>query len=481
MINKESNDITFDLNKLSVMLNKFQDTKITHNYGGIYSGSIESVFDKKLESKVWFNSAQGKDKYVQVDLGGVVDIDKIDLVIGDSEKDYFRNGNLEISLDGEKWEVIDEITGESREANFPTLKAPYRYRTTEGINKRARYIRLISKNNSNAWLALNEILINDGINIDTNTSLSLIAKPEGELSNTSESVIDKKLSTFYTPAGEALGGELLYRLSDYSEVGELIILQGPTGISNASVQIRDLDGWHEIGTLSNSYNYFDTSNLNNVLDVKLVWNGIKPIINEIITVKKSSENTPNDIINKDELKSIIEKAKNIVENESDKYIEETIESLKEAITIAEKVLDNDKATQDEVNEAYNTLIREYLNLRLIPDKSLLEELIKELEALDLSKYTEKSANFVKKELANASKVLSNKEATKTEVDEAVENLRRAKESLVEKDNSSNSNETESNENLPKTGDVISSSVILIIAGVLIFGGVLIFKKKKILK
>ena len=108
-------------------------------------------------------------------------------------------------------------------------------------------------------------------------------------------------------------------------------------------------------------------------------------------------------------------------------------------------------------------------------------MIKELEALDLSKYTEKSANFVKKELANASKVLSNKEATKTEVDEAVENLRRAKESLVEKDNSSNSNETESNENLPKTGDVISSSVILIIAGVLIFGGVLIFKKKKILK
>lgn len=81
VINKESNDITFDLNKLSVTLNKFQDVKITHNYGSIYSGNIESIFDKKLESKVWFGSAQGKDKYVQVDLGGVVDIDKIDLVI----------------------------------------------------------------------------------------------------------------------------------------------------------------------------------------------------------------------------------------------------------------------------------------------------------------------------------------------------------------------------------------------------------------
>ena len=119
-------------------------------------------------------------------------------------------------------------------------------------------------------------------------------------------------------------------------------------------------------------------------------------------------------------------------------------------------------------------------------------MIKELETLDLSKYTENSANLVKKELANASNVLSNEEATKTEVDEAVENLRKAKESLVEKDNSSNSNETnsndvdslsrdENNKNLPKTGEIISSSVILIIAGVLIFGGILIFKKKKILK
>ena len=52
----------------------------------------------------------------------------------------FISLGLEISLDGEKWEVIDEITGESREDNFPTLKAPYRYRTTEGINKKARYI-----------------------------------------------------------------------------------------------------------------------------------------------------------------------------------------------------------------------------------------------------------------------------------------------------------------------------------------------------
>ena len=704
VINKENNDIKFDLNKLSVTLNKFQDTKITHNFGSIYSGSIENIFDKKLESKVWFGSPQGKDKYVQVDLGGVIDIDKIDLIIGDSEKDYFRNGNLEISLDGEEWEAIDEITGGSREANFPILKAPYRYRTIDNINKKARYIRLISKNNSNAWLALNEILINEGINIDTNTNLEIIAKPEGELSNTSSTVIDKKLSTFYTPAGEALEGELLYRISDYSEVSELIILQGPTGISNANVEIRDLDGWHEIGTLSNSYNYFDTSKFNNVLDIKLVWDVAKPIINEIITVKKISEDIPDDIIDKEKLKEIIESAKSIVENEADKYTKETIDALKEAINIAEEVWDNDQATQEqievakialevaisqleenddkptnvnkealkitidyanelkesgalegvvpavvklfdktlaeayivynnefatqaevdgefnnlaevihmlefkkgdkselenlinsanaldrndyteeswfkleyelqeaskvlsdenamqdeinemserlkeaiknleeakkvdksalqdlinrvketdsskyiestwisfenalknateilesetstqvEVNEVYNSLLRAYLSLRLTPDKSLLEGLIKEVEGLDLSKYTTKSVNLMKKELAKARVVLNNKEATEDEVNEAVENLRNAKESLVAKSDVSNNKDSESNftssenkndSNLPKTGNVISSEVILIIASILAFGGILILKKKSELK
>ena len=41
--------------------------------------------------------------------------------------------------------------------------------------------------------------------------------------------------------------------------------------------------------------------------------------------------------------------------------------------------------QEEVNNAYKELVTAFLNLRLIPDKSLLEDLINQAEGLNSSK------------------------------------------------------------------------------------------------
>ncbi|MBM6821057.1 hypothetical protein H6A19_17425, partial [Clostridium saudiense] len=87
---------------------------------------------------------------------------------------------------------------------------------------------------------------------------------------------------------------------------------------------------------------------------------------------------------------VIENAKNIIENETDKYTESSIDALKEAIAIAEETIANEVATQEQVDSSYNVLLRAYLSLRLTPDKSLLEGLIKEVSSIDLSKYTAKS-------------------------------------------------------------------------------------------
>ena len=54
------------------------------------------------------------------------------------------------------------------------------------------------------------------------------------------------------------------------------------------------------------------------------------------------------------------------------YREATWTSFKEALEKANKVYTNDNAMQPEVNEAYTNLVTAFLNLRLIPDKSLLE-------------------------------------------------------------------------------------------------------------
>lgn len=263
-------------------------------------------------------------------------------------------------------------------------------------------------------------------------------------------------------------------------------------------------------------------------------------------------------VNKGDLLTAIENAKNIIENEKDKYTEASINNLKEAVDLAEKVMANESATQEQVNiakeaietaignleekgqepevtadkaqlqglvdkvkdidsskyipstwkgfeekfeaaktilvnenvnqedvdRAYNELLKAYLDLRLIPDKSLLEELVKEVESIDLSKYTVNSANKVRKALEKAKKVLANKEATQEEVDSALEELRISKNSLVANagSNSSNNNSGSSNNGnvdggkLPQAGSPIVGGTLL--SGLIaLLGGVALNKKR----
>ncbi|WP_195514680.1 exo-alpha-sialidase [Paraclostridium bifermentans] len=165
--------------------------------------------------------------------------------------------------------------------------------------------------------------------------------------------------------------------------------------------------------------------------------------------------TINKVIDKSDLVKVIENAKNIIENETDKYTESSIDALKEAIAIAEETIANEVATQEQVDSSYNVLLRAYLSLRLTPDKSLLEGLIKEVSSIDLSKYTAKSAEIVEKALEDANKVLNNEEATEKEVNTALENLKNAKNSLVASSDS-NSN-TNSNQNSNSDSNANSNS------------------------
>ena len=124
---------------------------------------------------------------------------------------------------------------------------------------------------------------------------------------------------------------------------------------------------------------------------------------------------------------------------------------------------------------------------------MLEELIKEVESIDLSKYTTKSAKAVEKALEKANEVLKNEEATQEEVDMALANLKEAKNSLVASESTSNSNNSgvnggsNSNNNgvngssssgkLPKTGRIGGAGTL--ISGIIALVGGLGLSRKKI--
>lgn len=287
-MNKGVQAVTFDLTRLSVKLNKFAEPVVTHNYGSIYQGNIAQVYNAELVNKVWFGSNQTAGKFVQVDMGGLVQVHNVAVAIGDGEADFFRQGDLQLSADGQNWTTIHSFSNPNdRSLNFPEHEVPYRYKRVQVEEMTARYVRLISTQSHNAWLALNEIIVNEGLERPGAENPSIQANPQGAAGNEAIYAIDHQLSTFYTPRGDAAPGQLSYKLSGETKLKEIIILQSPDHLSNAAVSVRNTNGWRQAGTLSRSLNRIDTSGIEDVLEVRLQWDGaVNPRIYEIVPVKR---------------------------------------------------------------------------------------------------------------------------------------------------------------------------------------------------
>ena len=93
---------------------------------------------------------------------------------------------------------------------------------------------------------------------------------------------------------------------------------------------------------------------------------------------------------KTKLKDLLENSQKYADR-IDQYTEATADAFMAARAAAQKVYDTVEATQDEVNAAYNSLRQAIFELREIPDKSKLEDLINEAEKIDIDKYTDETA------------------------------------------------------------------------------------------
>ena len=112
-----------------------------------------------------------------------------------------------------------------------------------------------------------------------------------------------------------------------------------------------------------------------------------------------------------------------------KYTEASVANLAGPMADAKAVLDNPNATQEEVDGAYNALIKAYLDLRLIPNKDLLQELINKAQTLNSANYTAKSWKVVAEALEEAQAALIDGNADESRVKAAVERLQAGIENL----------------------------------------------------
>ena len=175
------------------------------------------------------------------------------------------------------------------------------------------------------------------------------------------------------------------------------------------------------------------------------------------------------------LKAFIDKVSGL---EAAKYTEATWTPFNDALKAATSVYEDENAMQEEVNNAYNELVTAFLKLRLIPDKSLLEDLINKAEGLESANYTKATFDGLTKALNEAKVVFDNPNATQKEVDNAKDVLAKAMADLqtVTVDNTvktpvSNGDTTAS----VKTGDDVNMLGTL---GLISSLGAIAFLKKK---
>src|SRR5699024_3317316 len=110
--------------------------------------------------------------------------------------------------------------------------------------------------------------------------------------------------------------------------------------------------------------------------------------------------------------------------------ESTVEGFEEALTAANDVYADENAMQDDVDQAWRTLLKEMSEMRLTPDKDALAALIQSASGLNESAYEAESFALMRTALAAAEDIYADENATEEEVQTAVSDLQSALAALV---------------------------------------------------
>ena len=130
---------------------------------------------------------------------------------------------------------------------------------------------------------------------------------------------------------------------------------------------------------------------------------------------------------KSDLEAVISMAEGL---DLSKYIESTVEGFEEALTAANDVYADENAMQDEVDQAWRTLLKEMSEMRLTPNKDALGALIQSASGLNEAAYEPESFALMRTALASAEAVYADENATEEQVQTAVSELEGALAALV---------------------------------------------------
>ena len=324
IVNKTDKDQALPTGKLVVKTKEVDPTELLSTTMGIhqYYGAndvrrvhnLGQLFDGDFNNFVEFSDYQRKNGEIVMKLGTTRHIKKIRAYIQDAQRNYLRDGKIQVSEDGKNWtDVVTVGDGVENEIRDNSLTDGWTHdsanpgnRYIEGILDQpvtAKFMRVLFTADYNArFVGFSEIVINDGEFINPENNPTVTGTGSEEADNLKKNMTDGNVLTSYAATEDK--GELVYHLSEETKVNHVrLIADLPEG-AKVNVQVRTLNDagesvWKNLGEVRSSFQTFALTGKNpRILDVKVSWEGGEPEFYEMTTFYQEVVDDPAPTISK---------------------------------------------------------------------------------------------------------------------------------------------------------------------------------------
>ena len=467
-----------------------------------YDESSMSAYEKEDASYVidgdkdtiWhsnYSSSYSLPQYVTIDLGAVYNLEQVDMLPRQNSRNgHITHYRIEVSTDEGENKVFTPVvegyiendgssiidSGIAKEIKFDTVAARYvRFIAIESLGDRLNAYASIAELNFYGLVKGEEVVDTNKVALQIAVDTANTLKDQGALAEVVPAVVaefETALANAETVLADSSADQTTIDTAFYRLANAIHMLGFIKGDKTALEElIKEAEKYEEDKYTTDSW-----SALQEALDAA------KEVINDENALEKDVEEAYNNL--KDAIANLVLRADksrlqalyDMVEGlDKSLYTEATVANLTDPMANAEAVLANADATQEEVDAAYEALIRAYLDLRLIPNKDLLAELINKAQTLNAASYTQESWGALVEALTVAQSVLGNDAVDEATVKAAIEGLQAGIDNLVAASATPvKSGDTTSSINTGDSTNMMASIAGLALASAVIYGA----KKRK---
>lgn len=427
----------------NIALNKTATASSVYNNVYTANRAIDGSFENNggNDQSRWVSNRNSNDEYIQIDLEANYDLTGVKLYWeGNGAKEY----KVQISNDGQNWTDISHITDGKGGIDELTYKnTTGRYVRMLGIEPGGIYgyslwefevygEAVLEPENPNVNLALNKSSNASSEYVDSKdgnktyeSSLAFDGKGTNE-------IVDGKQSRWVS--NRKSNDEWIYvDLQDIYNISKVILNWEGSGAKKYKVQVSN-DGqvWTDISDINDGDGGLDELSYKDVTGRYVRMLGIEVGSDYGYSLW---EFEVYGTTLKSKLQEIYKKYKDL---DISSYTPNSIARYQEALNNAVKVYNDDDVTSEDILKAIDQLEDSVKGLTKIVDKMELEETINSAsKQLDTAKYTPQSIELLTVTLQKAKEVFNDDNATKHEVDEAINKLNEVVAALVEKADKNN--------------------------------------------